>query len=59
MFWGLWDLWEEEATLSMKATKKYLAFSTSTSVIATKIEDGVFPTGSTKLDYRTGHNCKM
>ena len=31
----------------------------STSAIATTIDNGASPPGSTKLDDNTGHNCKM
>ena len=31
----------------------------STSAVATTIDDGAFPPGSTELDDATGHNCKM
>ncbi len=31
----------------------------STSAVATTINDGAFPPGSTELDDDTGHNCKM
>ncbi len=31
----------------------------STFVVATTINDGAFPSGSTELEDNTGHNCKM
>jgi hypothetical protein len=31
----------------------------SIAAVATTIDDGAYPPGSTKLDDKTGHNCKM
>jgi hypothetical protein len=42
---------ENECVLCMRAF--------STSVVATTIDDGASPPGSTELDYDTGHNCKI